>query len=193
MLHYKFKNKCNNFNVFNPTLCFKVVSKKIITMIQLKLKLTFMFVCTRGHLYVVYKVAYHGGQKWWLCWLKFNILNHSTKCNNELFSTWNHNTLLNHKGQACYPNPCGINAECRDVGRPVCSCPAGYRGDPLTRCIRSECLDHIECAGHLSCRNGNCENPCIGLCGINADCTVRNHIPVCSCPRGYCLHYFFNF
>lgn len=92
---------------------------------------------------------------------------------------------MNHKGQACYPNPCGINADCRDAGRPVCSCPAGYRGDPLTRCIRSECLDHVECPGHLSCRNGNCVNPCSGQCGINADCTVRNHVPVCSCPRGY--------
>lgn len=99
------------------------------------------------------------------------------------------NKHIQNKGQTCYPNPCGINAECRDrSGRPVCSCPAGYRGDPITHCIRSECLDHIECPGHLSCRNGNCVNPCSGQCGINAECIVRNHVPVC---RYFCFVFIF--
>lgn len=91
-----------------------------------------------------------------------------------------------NKGQGCIGNPCGLNANCHEaLGRPVCSCPIGYSGNPLVHCRRSECLDHSECASHLSCRNGNCISPCAGTCGVNADCTVRNHVPVCSCPRGY--------
>ncbi|XP_055307559.1 protein jagged-1-like isoform X2 [Sitodiplosis mosellana] len=89
-------------------------------------------------------------------------------------------------GQGCIGNPCGVNANCHEaLGRPVCSCPIGYSGNPLSYCRRSECLDHTECAGHLSCRNGNCVDPCAGTCGVNADCTVRNHVPVCSCPSRF--------
>ena len=41
----------------------------------------------------------------------------------------------------CDPSPCGLNADCRvRVDRPVCSCPRGYEGDPLTNCIRGECI-----------------------------------------------------
>lgn len=82
--------------------------------------------------------------------------------------------MYSQKGQGCTLAPCGTNANCRETlgGRPVCSCPAGYSGNPLTYCRRAECLDHTECAGHLSCRNGNCVDPCIGTCGSNANCEV---------------------
>lgn len=59
-------------------------------------------------------------------------------------------------------------------GRPVCSCPPGHSGNPLSYCRRSECLDHTECAGHMACRNGNCVDPCAGTCGANANCEVSN-------------------
>lgn len=78
-------------------------------------------------------------------------------------------------GQGCYPNPCGANALCRETsGRPVCSCPPGYSGSPLSGCRRSECLDHTECSPGQACRNGNCINPCSNACGINANCDVSN-------------------
>ncbi|XP_035776327.1 neurogenic locus notch homolog protein 3-like isoform X2 [Anopheles albimanus] len=90
------------------------------------------------------------------------------------------------EGQGCSRNPCGVGATCQETagGRPVCSCPAGYSGNPLVQCRRDECLDHSECRSDQACRNGNCVNPCAGVCGINANCEVRNHVPVCSCPRG---------
>ncbi|XP_038121204.1 neurogenic locus notch homolog protein 3 isoform X1 [Culex quinquefasciatus] len=89
--------------------------------------------------------------------------------------------------QGCARGPCGVGAMCQETsgGRPVCSCPAGYSGNPLTQCIRAECLDHSECIrSDQACRDGKCINPCNGVCGINANCEVRNHVPVCSCPRG---------
>lgn len=92
-----------------------------------------------------------------------------------------------YTGQGCSRSPCGVNAMCQETlgGRPVCSCPAGHSGNPLSYCRRAECLDHTECRGDMACRNGNCVNPCAGTCGANANCEVRNHVPVCSCPVGY--------
>lgn len=89
-------------------------------------------------------------------------------------------------GSTCTGSTCGQNAQCTVVGgRPVCSCMKGYSGDPITYCKRAECLDNSECRGHLTCRNGNCINPCEETCGVNANCEARNHVPVCSCPAGY--------
>lgn len=89
--------------------------------------------------------------------------------------------------QSCQRNPCGVNAMCQETvgGRPVCSCPPGYSGNPISVCRRAECLDHGECRGDMACRNGACVNPCAGTCGSGAHCEVRNHVPVCSCPLGF--------
>ncbi|XP_060520378.1 neurogenic locus notch homolog protein 1 isoform X2 [Cylas formicarius] len=86
----------------------------------------------------------------------------------------------------CTPSPCGTNAHCSIIGgRPVCSCFKGYSGDPLSVCTRAECLANDECRHYQTCSNGRCIDPCAGSCGVNADCEVRNHVPVCSCPPGY--------
>ncbi|VEN33687.1 unnamed protein product [Callosobruchus maculatus] len=53
-----------------------------------------------------------------------------------------------------------------------------------TSCI-AECLDNSDCAGHKTCSAGNCIDPCVGVCGANANCETRNHVPVCSCPAGF--------
>lgn len=90
-------------------------------------------------------------------------------------------------GQGCSRNPCGSGAVCQETlgGRPVCSCPPGSSGNPLTYCRRGECSDHVECRLDQACQNGHCVNACIGQCGIGANCEVRNHVPVCSCPARY--------
>ncbi|XP_077299152.1 asperous [Arctopsyche grandis] len=86
----------------------------------------------------------------------------------------------------CAGGTCGVNAQCTvSGGRPVCSCLPGYEGDPLSVCKKVECSDHTECRGHLACQNNKCVNPCAGACGNNANCDVRNHVPVCSCPTQY--------
>ena len=86
---------------------------------------------------------------------------------------------------ACSTNPCGINAQCQErSGQAVCQCLKPYQGDPLVEC-KPECVLSYECASDLACINQKCLDPCPGTCGINAQCTVVNHQPVCKCDDGY--------
>uniref|UniRef100_A0A0K8SUK5 Protein lin-12 n=1 Tax=Lygus hesperus TaxID=30085 RepID=A0A0K8SUK5_LYGHE len=65
---------------------------------------------------------------------------------------------------------CGSNAQCLARNHvPVCSCPAGYTGDPFTSCRR---FDPQELC-----------NP--SPCGRNTRCEVVNEVPTCTCLPGY--------
>lgn len=35
-----------------------------------------------------------------------------------------------------------------------------------------------------ACVRNRCVDPCVGVCGVEAICTVLNHIPICSCAYG---------
>uniref|UniRef100_A0A6A7FWN7 Neurogenic locus notch homolog protein 3-like n=1 Tax=Hirondellea gigas TaxID=1518452 RepID=A0A6A7FWN7_9CRUS len=95
----------------------------------------------------------------------------------------------------CRPNPCGRNADCtpgydkEGNDRPVCTCPRGYVGNPLHGCTRGECEVPQDCPRHKTCYNYQCQSACYTntgpVCGSGADCTMKNHRPVCSCPRGF--------
>lgn len=86
----------------------------------------------------------------------------------------------------CYPSPCGENAECTVYNNAAkCSCIPPYRGEPYSTGCRPECILNADCASHLSCVNQYCRDPCPGVCGTNAECSVANHIPICSCSRGF--------
>ncbi|KAG8227100.1 hypothetical protein J437_LFUL007437 [Ladona fulva] len=85
----------------------------------------------------------------------------------------------------CYPNPCGTNAHCRQEGNHfTCECLKEYHGNPYEGC-RPECLVGSDCPANLACIRNKCKDPCPGTCGVNAICSVSNHIPICSCPDGY--------
>ena len=85
----------------------------------------------------------------------------------------------------CDAHPCGTNAECRQQGQAVsCICPADYIGDPYSAC-RPECVLNDDCPREQSCVRGKCVDPCPGTCGINAQCQVSNHVPVCTCLTGH--------
>lgn len=84
----------------------------------------------------------------------------------------------------CYPSPCGANAQCRNVnGVPSCSCLPTYIGAPPS--CRPECTINSECRSNQACIREKCQDPCPGLCGISAQCSVINHIPICTCLDGY--------
>lgn len=50
---------------------------------------------------------------------------------------------------------------------------------------RPECTINAECASTLACINQRCGDPCANVCGYNAQCSVINHTPVCSCLPGF--------
>ena len=84
----------------------------------------------------------------------------------------------------CIPSPCGPYSSCKPLrDRPMCSCKGGYIGAPPN--CRPECIINDECNRLQACSNQHCINPCDGACGLNAECTVRNHLPICKCPSGY--------
>lgn len=84
----------------------------------------------------------------------------------------------------CQPSPCGPNAECQVRGdSPACSCVQNYIGVPPN--CRPECTINPECPPHLSCMQQKCRDPCVGLCGSNAQCSVVNHHAACACAEGY--------
>ena len=85
----------------------------------------------------------------------------------------------------CNPSPCGSNAICNARNRAgSCQCIPEYFGDPYVAC-RPECVVHSDCPSNKACLRNKCVDPCPGTCGVNAVCTVKNHIPVCTCQDGY--------
>lgn len=84
----------------------------------------------------------------------------------------------------CYPTPCGPNSLCRNNnGVPSCSCQPKYIGAPPN--CRPECTINQDCVSNLACIKEKCQDPCAGACGLNAMCTVRNHVATCICVEGY--------
>lgn len=86
----------------------------------------------------------------------------------------------------CNPSPCAINAQCevRDGGA-RCTCIPPYVGNPYSGGCSPECVISADCPAHLACLSQHCRDPCQGVCGQNAQCSVVNHIPVCECHRGF--------
>ncbi|XP_052738745.1 uncharacterized protein LOC128198295 [Bicyclus anynana] len=48
----------------------------------------------------------------------------------------------------CGPSTCGVGAHCTHGSvRPVCACLPGYSGDPLSQCVKIECVGKFWCSG----------------------------------------------
>jgi len=49
---------------------------------------------------------------------------------------------------------------------------------------RPECVSSSECELSKACKNNRCVDPCPEAnCGINANCRVISHAPICSCKE----------
>lgn len=74
------------------------------------------------------------------------------------------------------PGTCGQNAQCDVINHiPVCSCPAGYTGDPFSIC---RVMERLPPASKVDvCR----PSPC----GPNSQCRDINEHAVCSCLQGF--------
>ena len=92
---------------------------------------------------------------------------------------------ITQRPDPCNPSPCGSNALCSNRnGAASCQCIQDYFGDPYVAC-RPECSINADCPSDKACQRLKCVDPCPGLCGINAQCKVINHIPTCTCNEGY--------
>lgn len=84
----------------------------------------------------------------------------------------------------CVPSPCGPYSQCRDAnGVPSCSCLPNYIGGPPN--CHPECTINAECQSIHACIRQKCQDPCPGSCGLDAECHVTAHIPICTCLNGY--------
>lgn len=84
----------------------------------------------------------------------------------------------------CVPSPCGYNARCDNYnGKAQCTCLPNYFGSPPN--CKPECVSNSDCAINLACVNMRCVEPCLNACGTDAECHVTNHVPICTCPRGF--------
>lgn len=91
---------------------------------------------------------------------------------------------LPKKESSCVPTPCGPNSDCQERGDSfACTCLPGYIGVPPN--CRPECTINPECPPHQACMQQKCRDPCRGICGVNAQCTVVNHHASCSCLDSY--------
>lgn len=91
--------------------------------------------------------------------------------------------------------PCQRPSECQVIGTlpvrtMICICPSGYISSgsgtcqPTTSVIEiGGCITDSDCPSDKSCDRHICRDPC--NCGINADCRVKDHRPVCTCKQGY--------
>lgn len=87
-------------------------------------------------------------------------------------------------GDTCQPSPCGPYSNCRVIdNHAVCSCQPNYIGSPPS--CRPECVVSTDCSPNAACIDQRCKDPCLGTCGLNTDCRVINHNPVCICTLGY--------
>ena len=88
----------------------------------------------------------------------------------------------------CKPSPCGKYTKCEvsPLGYALCSCLPGYEGDPLSpQGCSPECTRQSDCPAQLACIGYKCVDPCPGTCGINAQCSVIAHNPICTCRAGF--------
>ena len=66
----------------------------------------------------------------------------------------------------------------------ACICIEDYLGNPYEGC-QPECILSSDCPTNEACIRNKCQNPCLGICGTDALCSVVNHIPTCTCLPGY--------
>lgn len=87
----------------------------------------------------------------------------------------------------CVPNPCGRYSDCQvQYGQAKCVCLQGYEGDPYKpEGCEPECESPRDCHDHQTCIGLKCVDACRGACGINAECTAKNHNPVCKCKPNF--------
>lgn len=90
--------------------------------------------------------------------------------------------------------PCATPAVCEvsptlPVRTMLCTCPPGYVSSgggickPTTTVSDAVCVIDNNCTANHACVSSVCQNPC--NCGVNSDCLIKDHKPVCACRPGF--------
>ncbi|KAG7155063.1 Neurogenic locus Notch protein-like 2, partial [Homarus americanus] len=109
-------------------------------------------------------------------------------CSSQYDCLWDQTCVDGRCVDPCRDTLCAPGATCRALGhRGVCSCAAGYQGDPQVLCTAVGCTQRSDCPVEEACVNGRCVNPCkfSDLCGAGAECQPTETGPSCSCPEGF--------
>ena len=96
------------------------------------------------------------------------------------------------------PGTCGVQSLCQVINHsPICTCPAGYTGDPFIRCspskmIRINCITKLKKLTRITFSflivppDDPVKDPCQpSPCGLNSICQVINDQPSCSCQSDF--------
>ena len=90
----------------------------------------------------------------------------------------------NRNDRSCNGRSCGQFAKCVQRYRhKSCQCLEGYSGTPPL--CTPQCRQDYDCNKDQACISGKCQDSCTSACGLNAKCTVTNHLPRCYCKQGY--------
>lgn len=116
--------------------------------------------------------------------------NHSIVC--ECQQNYTGNALVEcflmetiSENHPCNLNPCGENAICREKNGSIsCLCLPDFYGNPIKGCV-PKCTSNSDCLPNQICLESICLDPCQGICPENADCLVKNQVPLCICKEGY--------
>jgi hypothetical protein len=125
------------------------------------------------------------------------IVNAKPQCESDYDCNFDQKCAQGTCVSACSLVSCGLNALCLPKNhRGICECIPGYFGNPSIACnkepvtlppIVSGCLSNNDCPDYTACQSRKCINPCAApdVCAPNANCRVRRHQAVCTCPDGY--------
>ncbi|XP_046667119.1 asialoglycoprotein receptor 2-like [Homalodisca vitripennis] len=102
-------------------------------------------------------------------------------------------TCMNLKCKDPCLEACNGNTVCQVRNHvPYCACKPGFSGDPFSGCdqrrvtLEPQCETNDDCPQYRACINRKCEDPCYDVCrGNTTTCHVRNHIPYCTCRKGF--------
>lgn len=85
----------------------------------------------------------------------------------------------------CNSLSCDKNSTCEIVnGKASCKCLPDYLGSS-PNCYR-KCFSNADCASNKACIANECQDPCgDSICGIDAECAMKNHAVSCTCPENY--------
>ena len=87
----------------------------------------------------------------------------------------------------CKTSPCGEHAICTinpyNNKKVDCQCIDNFIGKPPY--CKPECMRNSDCKLDKACVTNKCSDPCLNNCGLNSECKVVNHRPVCACLQTY--------